>query len=171
MNRLIGVFGAVWGALGVFGLLSFAIYRLAPRAVEAFEAGLTPTQWWITAAVCVGMAYAEGYRGFQLRFSPRTAARIRYLRDRPQALRSMLAPLFAMGFFHANRRTKITAYALTLGVITLVVLVQQIDQPWRGIIDAGVVVGLSWGIVSLAGFIVRALTQSSFTAASPEVSA
>lgn len=168
MKSGIGYLGAVWGTLGVAGLLLFAIYRLAPKAVAAYEGGLTTGQWWITAAVCLFMAYAEGFRGFQLRFSPRTAARIRHLRDHPNGLHSVFAPLFSMGFFHATRRTKITAYALTFGIVLLVTLVHRLAQPWRGIIDAGVVIGLSWGMVSLVWFVVLALTRNSFDH-SPEV--
>jgi len=170
MKTVIAGFGATWGTLGVLGLLVFAIYRLAPRAVEAYEGGLTTGQWWITAAVCLFMAYAEGYRGFQTRFSPRTAARIRYLRDHPNGLHSLFAPLFSMGFFHATRRTKIIAYSLTLGIVLLVTLVHQLSQPWRGIIDAGVVVGLSWGALSLLWCVYLALTRNSFEH-SPEVPA
>jgi hypothetical protein len=168
MRATTGQLGAAWGTLGVAGLLLFAIYRLTPKAVAAYEGGLTTAQWWITGAVCLFMAYAEGYRGFQLRFSPRTAARIRHLRDHPNGLHTALAPLFSMGFFHATRRTKITAYALTFGIILLVTLVHRLAQPWRGIIDAGVVIGLSWGVVSLLCFVVLALTRSSFDH-SPEV--
>ncbi len=36
-----------------------------------------------------------------------------------------------------------------MAIIVLILLVHRLDQPLRGIIDAGVVVGLSWGIVSL----------------------
>lgn len=167
---MIGVLGAAWGAAGVIAILSFAVYRLLPRAIEAFEMGLTPVQWLITVAVCLAMAYSEGYRGFQLHFSPRTAARVRYLRDRPHGLRALFAPLFAMGFFHATRRTRWTAYGITCAVIFFVVLVQRLDQPWRGIVDAGVVVGLSWGVLSFAGFVIRALTRPTYPV-SPEVSA
>ena len=63
-----------------------------------------------------------------------------------------------------SRRTKITAYALTFGIVVLVILVHRLDQPWRGIIDAGVVVGLGWGVLSLALCIVRALTRPDFDA-------
>jgi len=125
-------------------------------------------QWAITAAVVVFMAYSEGYRGFQTRFSPRTAARIRYLHDRPNVVRSLLGPVFAMGFFHATKRTKIIAYGLTFAIIILVVLVHLLDQPWRGIIDAGVVVGLGWGVLTFWWCIVRAFTHPDFDA-SPEV--
>jgi len=168
MQRFVGILGALWGALGVFGLLLFAIYRLAPKAVEAYDGGLSTGQWLIAAVVCIFMAYAEGYRGFQTRFSPRTAARIRYLRDRPRVVHTLLAPLFAMGYFHATKRTKIVAYSLALGIVTLVVLVHQLGRTWRGIIDAGVVIGLGWGVLSLAASLYSALTRDTY-APSPEV--
>lgn len=99
----------------------------SPLILPRRQGTLARGQWWIAAGYCLFMLYSEGYRGFQFRFSPRTAARIRYRRDRPDALRSLVAPLFAMGFFHAKRRTKITAYALTFGILTLVLLVQRRD--------------------------------------------
>jgi hypothetical protein len=168
MRRAVGLFGAVWGTIGVSFLVTFAIYRLTPKAITAYEQGLSGVQWAITAAVIIFMAYSEGYRGFQLRFSPRTAARIRYLYDRPSVVRSLLGPVFAMGFFHAAKRTKIIAYGLTFGIIILVILVHMLDQPWRGIIDAGVVVGLGWGVLTLWWCIVRAFTRPDFDA-SPEL--
>ena len=168
MSRFTGVVGAAWGALGVFALLVFAIYRLGARALAAFETGLSPGQWLAAAAVAVFMAYTEGYRGFQLRFSPRTAVRILYLKNRPDPLRTLLAPLVAMGFIHATRRRMITTYVLTLGIVALVTLVRLVDQPWRGIIEAGVVVGFGWGVISLAVSIVQVFTQNDFET-SPEV--
>jgi len=163
-----GRLGATWGAVGVIAMIGFAIFRIAPRAVAAYEIGLDTTQWIVTIVFAVFMAYSEGYRGFQRRFSPRTAARVRYLRDQPDLLRSLLAPLFAMGFFHANRRTRIIAYALSSGIVVLVLLVRLLMQPWRGIIAGGVVLGLTWGIVSLAISIVAALTRDDYPV-SPEV--
>ena len=99
------------------------------------------------------MAYTEGYRGFQVSFSPRTAARIRHLRDRPVVAHAVLAPLFAMGFFRAARRTKLTTWVLTTSVVILIVLVQPLDQPWRGIVDSGVVAELTRAgrLLSVAG--------------------
>jgi hypothetical protein len=163
-----GLLGAAWGLVGVSTLLLFAIYRLAPKAVTAYEQGLSAFQWGVTAAVVLFMAYTEGYRGFQTRFSPRTAARVRYLLDHPSWARTLLAPFFAMGFFHATRRTRITAYALSFGIVILVILVHRLDQPWRGIIDAGVVVGLAWGLLSFWWLAARALRRDDFDA-SPEV--
>ena len=162
----VGTIGALWGGAGIFGILGLAVYRLVPRAVAAYETGLSGWQWIIALGFCGFMAYAEGYRGFQLRFSPRTAARIRYLRDHPSLGRSLLAPLFALGLFHATRKTKVTAWVLTLGILSLVMLVHRLDQPWRGIVNAGVVLGLSWGMLSLARCIHRAWDGVDY---SPEV--
>lgn len=167
-ERGLGFIGAAWGLIGVSALLLSAIARLSPKAVAAYDQGLTTLQWGITGAVVLFMVYAEGYRGFQGRFSPRTAARLRYLRDHPDWRRTLLAPLFAMGFFHATRRTRITAFALSFGIVTLVILVHRLDQPWRGIIDAGVVLGLVWGLLSFWWLAARALRRDGFDA-SPEV--
>ena len=50
----------------------------------------------------------------------------------------------------------------------LILLVGLLEQPWRGIVDAGVVVGLTWGLVSLLIFSVLAFAQADF-GYSPEV--
>jgi DMSO/TMAO reductase YedYZ heme-binding membrane subunit len=52
--------------------------------------------------------------------------------------------------------------------VILVLLVRLIQQPWRGIIDLGVVVGLAWGLISLLVFSVLAFTSKVFPY-SPEV--
>ncbi len=160
--KWIGRLGATWGAVGVIGMIVVAIARIFPRAVAAYESGLTATQWIATAAFALFMAYTEGYRGFQRSFSPRTAARVRYLRDRPDTLRTLLAPLFAMGFFHADRRTLVVAYALSSGITILVLLIRMVGQPWRGIIGTGVVLGLTWGCVSLIACVAAALTRDEY---------
>jgi uncharacterized membrane protein YedE/YeeE len=46
--------------------------------------------------------------------------------------------------------------------------VRLLSQPWRGIIDGGVVVGLAWGLVSLVIFGYQAFTAEDFPF-SPEV--
>jgi hypothetical protein len=152
----------LWGLAGVFFLLGFAVYRLTPKAIEAIGMGLSTWQWMVLTLWTLFMGVAEGYRGFQKRFSPRTAARARYLRDQPSPVRTILAPFFCMGYFQASRRVQITSLSLTVAIVLIIILVSFCSQPWRGIIDFGVVVGLTWGMVSLAGFAWKALAGTDF---------
>lgn len=115
------------------------------------------------------MLYSEGYRGFQKGFSPRVAARALYLRENATFLRTLLAPFFLMGYFHSTRKRKIVSYSLTIGIVLLVLMVRFLPQPWRGIVDAFVVLGLVYGIISLAAFCWKALSSVQFNY-SPEVS-
>ncbi len=157
-----GTFGAIWGLIGVFLLLGSAVYRLSVVAASAFSYTLQLRHWAALLAAVLFMAYAEGYRAFQKRFSPRVAARAKYLRNHPHALHALLAPLFCMGFFYATRRRKITSISVTAGIVLLIILVRLLPQPWRGIIDLSVVVGLGWGIVSLAFFGYQAFASEEF---------
>jgi hypothetical protein len=147
----LGPLAAAWGLLGVGVLLGRAIWRLG---VVAFDAMTMPTLGAVEVLVCalwVALnAYLEGYRAFQKRFCPRVVARALYLAQNPKPLFALLAPAFCMGFFHARRRTAIAAWSVTAGIVALVLLVRGLPQPWRGIIDAGVVVALGWGMVALA---------------------
>lgn len=159
---MLGVIAALWGFTGICLLFSSAIYRLGSMALEM---PLGSFEWyhWLALVLClVFMGFAEGYRGFQQNFSPRVAARIRYLKQNVTPLRALLAPVFCMGFFYAQRRRQVVTFCLTGGIIGLVLLVRLLEQPWRGIIDAGVVLGLTWGIVSLTLFTLQALTRREF---------
>jgi hypothetical protein len=167
-GTFIGTVGTIWGMAGVLLLLSSATIRLTPVAIEAFSYPFAWYHWFSLLAIVLGMAYAEGYQGFQKGFSPRVAARAKYLREHPKLMHAVLAPFFCMGYFHATKRRKITSISLTLGIIVLILLVRLVSQPWRGIIDAGVVVGLAWGIVSLLIFGGFALRSKDYSY-SPEV--
>jgi hypothetical protein len=163
-----GKLRALWGLLGVSLLLGSAVYRLAPLAMDALTHDLRWYHWLFLAFVLLFMAYAEGYRAFQQGFSPRVAARARYLTNHRNTLHALLAPLFCMGYFHAPKRRRVTSISVTLGIIILIILVRLLPQPWRGIVDAGVVVGLAWGLLSLVVFSFQAFTSKRFNY-SPEV--
>lgn len=152
-----GWVGAFWGLAGVLFLLGFAVVRLTPLAVESLRMPLSTLQWAFLVVWVFFMVFAEGYRGFQKAFSPRVAARARHLRDHPTLVRVLFAPLFCMAYFAAPRRRRIASYALTVGIILLVVIVQQLEQPWRGLVDVGVVLGLGWGVAAIVVFAARAL--------------
>lgn len=141
---------ASWGALGVVALLVQAVSRLTPLALEPWQDG-SMSGWQMALYVgWVGLnAYLEGYRGFQKRFCPRVVGRALWLGSHPRPLHVLLAPLFSMALFHASRRQLAGSWGLVLGIAAIVVAVRLLPQPWRGIVDGGVVVGLGWGIVAL----------------------
>ena len=150
--------GFYWGIAGVILFLSFAVLRLSPRMFELVNYTLGPLHWLLLLVFVPWMAWAEGYRGFHRAFSPRVIARARYLRAGSHPVLSLLAPLFCMGYIHATRKRKIVSWTVTLGIVGLVMLLRITPQPWRGIIDTGVVTGLSLGIISLIYFWIRAET-------------
>lgn len=155
-----------WALLGVIGLLASAIWRLTPRVVELADVALGPLHWLALAVFTPYMAYAEGYKGFHLNFAPRVVARALYLRERqsrhtqagalPEFLATLLAPAFCMGYFHATRRRMLVSWLVSSAIVMLVLAVSRTPQPWRGIVDAGVVTGLAMGIASVLWHWLRA---------------
>lgn len=142
---------ALWGLLGILALVGKSLFVITPMAIEVLRPGvLAPWQWVILLAWVGFMGYAEGYVGFHQRFSPRVVARAFGLWQSPTALRVALAAPYCLGLFHAPRRRVLTSWILVVSIALLVVLVRHVPQPWRGIIDAGVVVGLGIGLLSLA---------------------
>jgi hypothetical protein len=65
-----------------------------------------------------------------------------------------------MALFHAKRKNLILAWGLLVAIVLVVILVRQLPQPWRGIVDAGVVVGLVWGGISIVVIFVHALARN-----------
>ncbi|MBK1699782.1 hypothetical protein CKO41_04525 [Thiococcus pfennigii] len=157
------IFGVIWAVTGLGLLLGFAVFRLVPFALDALGGPLIWPHWLALTGFVAFMAYAEGYHGFQRSFSPRFGARCRYLYEHPTWSRVLLAPLFCMGYFDATRRRRIASFTLTLMIIALIVGVQHVAQPWRGIIDAGVCVGLIWGIAATVVYSVLAFTSKDFS--------
>ena len=117
-----------------------------PRARS--ETSARPRHWLLLLANVGFMAYSEGYRGFQLGYSPRLARRVAHIRQAGSTLDCVLAPIYAMGFYSAPLPRLLITYLVTLGIIVLILLFHQISQPWRGILDAGVVIGLIWGLIA-----------------------
>ena len=61
-----------------------------------------------------------------------------------------------MGLFHATKKRKIVSWSVTIGVAVIVAAVKRMPYPWRNIIDAGVVAGLSWGSLSILAIYLKA---------------
>jgi hypothetical protein len=84
-------------------------------------------------------------------------ARALHLARHPRPLHLLLAPFYCMGLVHASRRRLVTSWVLVVTIASMVVAVRFLPQPWRGMVDAGVVVGLGWGLVAILVFAARAL--------------
>ena len=108
--------------------------------------------------------HAEGIRGFHRKFSPRAVVRAVYLRDHPRVLWTVLAPVFCMNLMHASRRGRLVARAVVVGVALLVIGVRHVEQPYRGIIDGGVIVGLAIGLSSLFYYTARGFAGANIPA-------
>ena len=101
--------------------------------------------------------------GFQKSFSPRFAARTKYLLRNTTILQLLLAPLFCMSYFHAPKRRIMATYILTVAIIIFILSFRLLPQPWRGILDAGVVVGLIWGMIASMLLCIKAFSDDQFS--------
>ena len=70
-----------------------------------------------------------------------------------------------MGLIHATKKRKIVSWSLAFGIFALIAAVKRLPYPYKNIIDAGVVVGLSWGAASIQIAFLKAL----FTRKIPDV--
>jgi hypothetical protein len=151
----------LWGLSGVIALFARALVRLAPMAWQPIADGsLSALQIGIYAAWVVFNAYGEGYRAFQKAFCPRVVGRAHHLASSPRKWHALLAPLYCLSLFHANRRGLTVAWVMIAVISVLVFLLRITPQPWRGIIDGGVVVALAWGLVVLVVLAVKTLAGS-----------
>lgn len=164
-HNVAGMIAAGWAILGWSTVLLFAIVRLGAITLQGLATELTAWQWLVFVANALFMAYAEGYRGFELKFSPRAAARVLWLRQHADWRLAALAPLFLIGYFAAERRIVRLTWAGTVLIIGLVVVFHQLPQPWRGILDAGVVIGLTWGLLSFWRLTWRVLRSGQYPVA------
>ncbi len=141
---------AAWAIAGVALLLLQALYRLTPRALEPLREGtLSGFHLVLYVGFVLFSLYAEGYRGFQKAFVPRTVARAFHLSQNPSPLRALFAPVYAMALVHAKPRRLMVSWILLVTITLCVIFLRYVPPVYRSIIDAGVVSGLSWGLLSL----------------------
>ena len=144
--------------LGVAAFILRALLTLTPIALEPIQNGsLTSWQWILLGGWVAFNAYAEGYRGFHRSFSPRVVERAMELGASRSWFKVLFAAPYCMGLFEAPRRILIRSWVLVFAIIGVVIFVRQLAQPWRGIIDAGVVVGLGAGLLSMLLLFARAI--------------
>ncbi|MDN5819334.1 MAG: hypothetical protein L0H36_02020 [bacterium] len=148
--------GAIWGVAGTMTIVGYALYRLSFYAFDSL--GYELTVWQLLVLITWGayMFYAEGIKGFARSFSPRSVARAQYIARHGRWHHIIFAPIFCFGYYQTTRRKLIVIYSLTAGIVGLILIIRLLPQPWRGIIDFGVVLGLSCGLVTLAYFAYKA---------------
>lgn len=147
-----------WGIVGVLALFTRAIVRLFPYAWEPIADGTLGAVHIVTYVAWVAFnAYSEGYRAFQKSFCPRVVGRAHHLAQNPKPLHVLLAPIYCLSLFHANRRGLTVAWVMLALISLFIWLLRMTPQPWRGIIDGGVVVALAWGIIAMIVMGIKAL--------------
>jgi hypothetical protein len=141
---------AGWGVFQVLSILANALKRLVPIAIQpVVQRDLSPAQVAICVGWCGYMAYAEGYQAFQKKFSPLVVKRAFGLSNNPSILKVLLAGPYCMGLFGATKKRMIVSWSVTTGVVAVVQAVKKLPYPWRSIVDAGVVMGLTYGALSM----------------------
>lgn len=141
----------LWGVLGPMALLSTGVWRVLPHAIEPWltPGSLSALHIALFAASVGSNAWTEGYRAFQKMIAPRVLARAQWLTDNPERVHPLLAPIFVAGFFAMQKRAIIVRYVFLVVIICVIIGMKFMPQPWRGIIDAGVAVGLGWGVIAM----------------------
>jgi hypothetical protein len=135
-----------------------ALSGLFHYAQEAVTSALSPVQIGVLVACILGLAVVEGWWGFHRNFAPLVGARLLHLMRYPHpnfcvhVLLVLFLPFYAFALFYAPVHRFVRSWLLVTAVMGLVIGVHYLDQPWRGIVDAGVVVGLGLGTLSIAYF-------------------
>ena len=169
ISKLTRFLASLYGSAGVALVLLSSVRRLLPIALEPIKASASLSPFQISAYLitCGYFAYAEGYKGFQTKFAPMVVARSLTLQpfQGTPFHHYLLAPFYSMGLFHATKKRMIISWSVTGVIGAIVAIVKRLPYPWRNIIDAGVVVGLSWGAISILAFYLKA----QFTGKVPDV--
>jgi hypothetical protein len=158
-SSLLGWIAFAWGIAGVLWLLGRAIRRMLLVAAELDPGALGAAHLALGALWIAFMAYSEGYRAMQRAFSPRVVKRALWIGHAGRPWMVIVAPLFCMGLVYASRKRLIVSWSIVALIVALIIGVRLLAQPWRGLIDAGVVVGLTWGFVAILGYTVQALRR------------
>jgi len=155
-RKIANTAASLWAAGGVVMILGKSIKRILPIALEPFDGiskPLSTFQLGSYIAMCMWFAYVEGFKGFQKKIFALGVARAQTLQPFEKGSpihHTLFGPFYAMGLFHATKKRKIVSWSVSIGVGLIVAAVKRFPYPWRNIVDAGVIVGLSWGSLSIA---------------------
>lgn len=139
-------------------MLSFGVARVTPHALEpVLNGSMNALHWALYVFMIVFNAWTEGFRTFQKVIAPRVLARACYVAENPERVSPLWTPIFVAGFYAMERRALIVRYIVLFVIVGVIVGMRFVPQPWRGIVDAGVAVGLGWGVVAMLVGLVRVL--------------
>ena len=99
MKKIFGLIGFIWGFVGVSLILLHGITCVYPYVVTLDFSKMFWYHYLSLIISIIFLGYAEGYKGFQLSFSPRVAQRLKLVFKNPSFVNVVLSPLFCMGFF------------------------------------------------------------------------
>ena len=143
-----GLAGAIWGIAGFLLLLGFAVMRLVAPAMDVFSTPMLWYHWLFLALMLLSFLYVKGYLAFQRGLSRRVVERAFSMREDPRAFRVLLAPLYCMGYFGAGSKRQWIMIGVTAAMLAFILIVRLIPEPWRGIMDLGLVLAFAWGFVA-----------------------
>ena len=139
-----------YAVLAVAATFVEAVYRLLHRAAAALDGRLDAR---LGAALAVSVAvftWFEGHRALQGRFVPHVVERgLGAGRALQGCFPVLLAPLYALSLYRAPARSMARAWAGIAAIVCAVLVVRQLPEPWRAVVDAGVAAALAWGGVAL----------------------
>jgi len=131
----------------VAALFADAIYQLGRRGVITMRAGLEPIEWAALVVVFGLFVYGEGELALGRRWVPHTMRRARELDATSPLVHRLLAPLYAMSLIGAPRSAITRAWLGVALIVLAVLIVRELPEPWRGIVDLSVAAALAWGFM------------------------
>lgn len=162
---LVATLWYIWGASGLAAVLVRALAALGPEAARfVVSVERVPLALMVIASVGT-MAWVEGFRGFQRGLIPRLITRSRAIAVGDSWVDRLLAPAAALELVRATPRRLARRWCLVGAIAILVVGTRSLSDPWRGLILAGVVAGLSWGLVSL---LIQGIAAGAVTVPNPD---
>jgi len=139
----------LWAVAGVSALFAWAVWRLGWRGLLTIRAGLGELEWAMLVVLTVAFVYGEGYRALDRRWVPGLIERARALRFEHRSLVRLLAPLHGMALIAVSRGRLVRAWLGTLAIVSAVLMVRALPEPWRGIVDFSVAAALAWGLIAI----------------------
>lgn len=131
-------------------LLLDPVARLGLRGVRGLSEGLSAWQWAICAAVFGAFVYGEGWLALHKKFSVHVIARLRQL-ERERLVLKVFGFLYAASLVGDRPKAMVRAWLGVLAIGAAVMVVKQLPQPYRSMVDVSVAAALLLGIVSLTG--------------------